>query len=131
MTKGTSIVQDPLVADVRQLIDTARQRVALAVDAGLTQLYWQIGRRIGTELFQGPPADYGKQMVAEPARQLTAGFGKGWSEPQLRHYVRLGEVFPEEQIFSTLRRELSWSHLQALVYIDAPAGNAARMFSEA
>ena len=42
----------PLVADVRQLIDAARQCVALAVNAELTQLYWQIGRRIGAELLQ-------------------------------------------------------------------------------
>ena len=60
MTKGQLTVQNPLVADVRQLIDTARQRVALAVNAELTRLYWQIGRRIGTELLQGQRADYGK-----------------------------------------------------------------------
>lgn len=110
----------PLVADVRQLIDAARQRVALAVNAELTQLYWQIGRRIGAELLHGQRGEYGKQGVADLARQLTADFGKGWSEQHLRHCVRLGEVFPEEQILSTLRRELSWSHLKALIYIDDP-----------
>ena len=41
--------QPPLLADVRQLIDAARQRVAQAVNAELTQLYWQIGCR--TPLF--------------------------------------------------------------------------------
>ena len=120
MTKGQLTVQNPLVADVRQLIDTARQRVALAVNAELTRLYWQIGRRIGTELLQGQRADYGKQVVAELARQLTADFGRGWSEQQLRHCVRLAEVFPQDQILSTLRRELSWSHFKALIYIDDP-----------
>ena len=72
MTKGQLTVQNPLVVDVRQLIDTARQRVAMAVIAELTQLYWQIGHRIGTEILQGQRADYGKQVVAELARQLTA-----------------------------------------------------------
>ena len=120
MTKGQLTVQNPLVADVRQLIDTARQRVAMAVNAELTQLYWQIGRRIGTGLLQGQRADYGKQVVAELARQLTADFGRGWSEQQLRHCVRLAEIFPEDQILSTLQRELSWSHLKALIYIDEP-----------
>ena len=120
MTKGQLTVQNPLVADVRQLIDTARQRVAMAVNAELTQLYWQIGRRIGTGLLQGQRADFGKQVVAELARQLTADFGRGWSEQQLRHCVRLAEIFPEDQILSTLQRELSWSHLKALIYIDDP-----------
>ena len=120
MTNGQLSVQNPLVAYVCQLIDTARQRVALAVNAELTQLYWQIGRRIGTGLLQGQRADFGKQVVAELARQLTADFGRGWSEQQLRHCVRLAEIFPEDQILSTLQRELSWSHLKALIYIDDP-----------
>ena len=83
---------NPLLAPVRQLIDAARQRVASAVNAELTQLYWHIGRRISAELLQGQRGEYGKQVVAELARQLTAEFGKGWSEQQLRHCLRLVEV---------------------------------------
>ena len=120
MTKGTLIVQDPLIADVRQLIDTARQRVALAVNAELTRLYWQIGRRIGTELLQGQRADYGKQVVAELARQLTVDFGKGWSERQLHYCVRVAEIFPDAEILHTLCAQLSWSHLRLLIQIDDP-----------
>ena len=99
----------PLVADVRQLIDAARQRVALAVNAELTQLYWQIGRRIGTELLQGQRGEYGKQVVVDLARQLTADFGKGWSERQLRYCVRVAEVFPDVEILHTLCAQLSTS----------------------
>ncbi len=58
----------PLLADVRQLIDAARQRVAQVVNAELTQLYWLIGRRISTALLHGQRADYGKQVMAELAR---------------------------------------------------------------
>jgi uncharacterized Zn finger protein len=57
-------LQQPLIADVRQLIDAARQRVAQAVNPELTQLYWQVGRRINTELLQGQRAAYGKQVMA-------------------------------------------------------------------
>ena len=110
----------PLLAEVRHLIDAARQRVASAVNAELTQLYWHIGRRINAELLQGQRGAYGQQLVAELARQLTADFGKGWSEQQLRHCLRLVDTFPDEQILSTVRRELSWSHLKALIYIEDP-----------
>ena len=82
---------NPLLAPVRQLIDAARQRVASAVNAELTQLYWHIGRRISAELLQGQRGEYGKQVVAELARQLT---------------------------LSTVQRELSWSHLKALIYME-------------
>lgn len=110
----------PLLAEVRLLIDAARQRVASAVNAELTQLYWHIGRRISAEALQGQRGEYGKQVVAELARQLTADFGKGWSERQLRYCVRMAEVFPEAEILHTLCAELSWSHLRLVIQIDDP-----------
>jgi DUF1016 N-terminal domain len=50
---------------------------------------------------------------------MTA-YGRGWSEQQLRHRVRAAEVFPDDTILSALRRELSWTHLKTLIYIDDP-----------
>ena len=44
-TYNKSISRD-LVGDIRRLIETARQNVAIAVNTGLTILYWQIGNRI-------------------------------------------------------------------------------------
>jgi len=111
---------NPLLAEVRQLIDAARQRVASAVNAELTQLYWHIGRRISAELLQGQRGEYGKQVVAELARQLTVDFGKGWSERQLRYCVRAAEVFPDAQILHTLCSQLSWSHLRLVIHIEDP-----------
>ncbi len=40
-----------------------------------------------------------------------------WSLQQLRHCVQLAEIFPDEQILSTVRRELTWSHIKTLIYI--------------
>jgi hypothetical protein len=110
----------PLLADIRLLIDGARQRVASAVNAELTQLYWHIGRRISTELLQGQRAEYGKQVVAELARQLTVDFGKGWGERQLRYCLRVAEAFPDAEILNTLCSQLSWSHLRLILQIDEP-----------
>jgi len=110
----------PLLADVRQLIDSARQRVASTVNAELTQLYWQIGSRVNAELLKGQRAEYGKQVVTELAQQLTTEFGKGWSERQLRYCLRIAEVFPEAQILHTLCSQLSWSHLRLIIQIDEP-----------
>ncbi len=107
-----------LLADVRHLIDAARQRVAGAVNAELTKLYWQIGRRINSELLQGQRAEYGKQVIAELARQLIADFGKGWSERQLRYCLRIAEIFPEAEILHTVCSQLSWSHLRLIIQID-------------
>ena len=42
----------PLLADLRQLIVSAREQVARAVDAGLVTLYWHVGRRIHEDILQ-------------------------------------------------------------------------------
>ena len=108
----------PLLADIRQLIEHAKQRAATAVNAELSLLYWHIGRRIQTEVLQGHRAEYGKQIIAALAQQLTIDYGKGWSEKQLRHCLRVAEIFADEAIFSAVRRKLSWSHIKTLMYLD-------------
>lgn len=108
----------PLLADIRQLIQHAKQRAATAVNAELSLLYWHIGRRIQTEVLQGHRAEYGKQIIAALAQQLTVDYGKGWSEKQLRHRLRVAEIFADEAIFSEVRRKLSWSHIKTLMYLD-------------
>jgi predicted nuclease of restriction endonuclease-like (RecB) superfamily len=104
----------------RNLIDSARVRAAAAVNAELTLLYCQVGRRIRDDVLGGARAEYGQQILTELARQLTTAYGRGWSEQQLRHCVRAAEVFPNDTILSALRRELSWTHLKTLIYIDDP-----------
>lgn len=117
----TSISADlPLLADLRRMIDSTRQNVAAAVNAELTLLYWRIGHRISTEVLGGERAEYGKQIISTVARQLTAEYGRGWSERQLRYCLRISEVFSDEKILHTLCSELSWSHLRQLIYLDDP-----------
>lgn len=106
----TSELQPPtLLPDLRQLIDAARQRVAVTVNAELSLLYWRIGRRINIEILGGERAEYGKQIVCTVARLLAAEYGKGWSERQVRYCLRIAEVFPDENILHTLCAELNWS----------------------
>ena len=40
-------------------------RAVVAVNAELTLLYWQVGRRIADEVLQGERAEYGQQIVLE------------------------------------------------------------------
>ncbi len=115
-----SVPDNVLIGDIRQLIEAARQRTSAAVNAELTLLYWRVGRRIGQEVLGDERAEYGKQVVSSLSRQLTAEYGGGWSEQQLRHCLRLGEIFPDEQILYAVRRELSWTHLRTLIYVDDP-----------
>lgn len=77
-----------------------------------------MGHRIHTEILQGQRAEYGKQIIATLSQQLTQAYGRGWSANQLRHCLHFAETFPDEQIVSALRRQLSWTHIKTLIYID-------------
>lgn len=110
----------PLLADLRQLIDSARQAAAVAVNAGLTLMYWHIGRRIRTEVLGGKRATYGDEIVSTLSRQLTAEYGRSFSDKNLRHMMRFAEAFDDPATVSTLSRHLAWSHFLDLIYLKDP-----------
>jgi predicted nuclease of restriction endonuclease-like (RecB) superfamily len=106
-----------LIYDVRQMIEEARASVAVAVNAGLTILYWRIGRRINEEFFRNGRAEYGMDIVSTLSRQLEIEYGRGFSAKNLHHMIRFAEVFSDEAIVSTLWRQLSWSHFKEIIYL--------------
>ncbi|MGA2257429.1 MAG: DUF1016 N-terminal domain-containing protein [Thermoguttaceae bacterium] len=109
-----------LLADVRTLIEAARQQVAQADNAGLVALCWHVGKRIRQEILGEGRAAYGEQIVIALSAQLTAEYGRGFSRPNLFHMIRFAEVVPDEQIVYALRRQLSWTHFRELLAIDDP-----------
>lgn len=114
----------PLFNEIKELIEQSRQQVAVAINSAMSMVYWQIGKRINDEILQNQRAEYGEQIVQSLAAQLTEAYGKGWSEKQLRHCLRFAEAFPDFEIVSALRRQLSWTHLRTLIYISDPLKQA-------
>lgn len=100
------------------MIDVARRQVAVTTNATLTGLYWQIGRRVRTEVLDERRAAYGEVIVSAVGRQLEADYGRGFGEKSLRHMIRFAQAFPDAEIVSALRRQLSWTHFKQLSYLD-------------
>jgi predicted nuclease of restriction endonuclease-like (RecB) superfamily len=109
-----------LLGEVRSLIEQSRQQLASAVNSALTLLYWHIGQRVRTEVLKQERAAYGEQIVSALARQLELEYGRGFSAKNVRHMLRFAETFPDVQIVSAMRRQLSWTHFRTLIYIDDP-----------
>lgn len=63
-------------------------------------------------------AEYGKKVLDELAKRLTAEFGKGFDASNLRYMRLFYKAFPN---CDTLRHELSWSHYRLLLRVDNPA----------
>ncbi|WP_448215797.1 PDDEXK nuclease domain-containing protein [Endozoicomonas sp. 2B-B] len=119
-TPASSKEPDNLFGEIKDLIQRAKQRAAVALNAEITALYWKVGQRIQQEILKGKRADYGKQVISDLSRQLSGHFGKGWSPQQLRHCIKFAEICEADEIVSTVWRQLSWSHLKLLIYIDDP-----------
>ena len=108
-----------LVLEIKSLIEQSKQQLAVAVNATLSMLYWQIGKRINQELSQYEGNEkYGKQIVATLWRQLEIEYGASFSEKNLRRMMQFANLFPDEKIVVSLIRQLSWTHILAVIPIE-------------
>ena len=113
-----AVAADRLLGDVRALIEAAREQTARAVNSALVSLYWHIGTRIRQDILREKRAGYGEEIVATLSRQLTAEFGRGYTEKGLRRMIQFAESFPDGEIVAALSRELSWSHFVELIPLE-------------
>ena len=117
-----AVSTDPaaLLADLRSLIQSARQRIAAVAYSTQTLLCWHLGRRLLTGNLQGGRGAYGREILVTVSRSLTAEYGRGFSHAELARMVQFAQSFPDEAIVVTLSRQLSWSHVHALLPIKDP-----------
>ena len=113
----TGLFSKTLLNDLRQIIDTARSHVAITANQQLTMMYWHIGDRINREVLGNERAEYGKQIVSMVATQLTELYGKDFSPRNLHRMVQFAQLFPNEEIVSTLSTKLFWSHFMEVLSI--------------
>ena len=90
------------------------------MNSAMVGLYWSIGNRIREDILHEQRAEYGEQIVPTLSAQLTAEYGRGFSRQNLFRMIRFAEVFPDEQIVSSLMRQLSWTHLIYIISLDTP-----------
>ena len=105
----------PVIKEIRDILEEARNNVARQVNNELIAAYWNIGRII-VDYEQTVPerADYGKQTLKELAKELTKEFGKGFSRSNLQNMRALYLAYP---ICQTVSGKLSWSHYCELLSI--------------
>ena len=106
---------EALVTDLRELILSARQTVARGVNAMLVLLYWKVGQRIRQDVLREKRAEYGQEIFSTLSGKLVAEFGRGFSQQNLFRMADFAEAFPDQQILSTLSKELGWSHFVELL----------------
>lgn len=109
-------VDSALLADIRQIIDTARANAVRSVDFSRVMMYWNLGRRIFEEEQHGKDrADYGAQLIHNLAASLEPDYGSGFSYRQLAFSRQFYRSYP---IVNALRSQLNWTQYRLLIQIE-------------
>ena len=89
----------PLIAEVRDLIQSARRGVASVVDSFQVLTNFEIGRRILEHEQKGAKrAAYGTELLKELSARLTKEFGKGFSERNLEYMRKFYLLWQSRQL---------------------------------
>jgi len=84
----------------------------------MVEAYWNIGWKIVEEEQRGQErAEYGAALLRNLSIRLTAEFGAGFDERELRRMRQFYSSFP---IRGALRPELAWTHYRLLIRVDKP-----------
>ena len=107
-----------LLGRISEVYSTGQLRAVQAVNAQLTETYWQIGHDI-IEFEQGgkAKAEYGKGLLTNLSRDLTRRHGKGFSRSNLSRFRQFYLAYP---ICAKASHKLSWSHYSELLKVEDP-----------
>lgn len=112
-------VSPTLIDEIKQLIETAKNKAISYVNSSMILLYWSIGRRINAEILNEERAEYGEQIVKQIATQLALHYGKGFSGRSLFKMIQFAKTYGKEEVTSMLSI-LSWSHFLELITFEDP-----------
>ncbi|ULJ60556.1 PDDEXK nuclease domain-containing protein [Wielerella bovis] len=106
------------IAEIKTILQQARQKAYAAVHAEMVWAYWQIGKRIVQEEQHGEQrAQYGQQIIQTLSDELTREFGRGFSKRTLWEIRQFYQEFPDFPNMRTVFAQLSWSHFQRVLKV--------------
>ena len=107
---------DLLYQQIRQILLEGRKRAAMAVNFATVESYCLVGQAIVEEEQGGEDrAAYGKYLLRELSKKLTAELGAGFDERNLRYMRSFYHCFP---IWNAVRSELTWTHYRILSRVE-------------
>ena len=115
LTENEKTLEEKIIS----LVNASKVKVAVSVNATLTELYWNIGNLINTAVLEHKRADYGSHIVENISKTLTQKFGSGWSVKQIHRFMQFAKEFDQKKL-ATLWRQLTWSHIKQLLPMDDP-----------
>ena len=86
----------PLYDRIREILESARTRVARSVNTTQVVANWLIGREIVEEEQSGSrKAEYGQRLIGELSEKLQKDFGTGYSATNLKLFRQFFLSYPK------------------------------------
>jgi predicted nuclease of restriction endonuclease-like (RecB) superfamily len=103
------------------LVEEGKKQLAVSVNATMSLLYWEVGQKINGELdkYSGQ-SNYGKQIVETLCKDLVAEYGASFSVKNVRRMMQFAKSFSDKENVVSLIRQLSWTHILAIIPIEDP-----------
>ena len=116
LTNTNDAAYQKLIDNITTLWGEAKSKAITAINTELLDANWQTGKYIVEYEFKGKDrAEYGKQLLVNLAKDLTARNGKGFSRSNLVYMRKFYLAFP---ICETVSHKLTWSHYFELLKCD-------------
>ena len=91
------------IREIKELVNSAKQRVVTSINIAMVYTYYEIGRRIVEQEQKGKHrAHYGNVLIKQLSAELTREFGKGYSEVNLRYFRKFYIIYSVNQIQQTV-----------------------------
>jgi len=114
--KETKMNTSLYIAEIKQIIISARNKAKTAINSAMIEAYWLIGKRIVEEEQKGKQrAEYGKEVIKTLSDELQSEFGKGFAERCLREYRQFYLNFMDFKFGAQCAPNLTWSHFRLIM----------------
>lgn len=107
-----------LFGELVELIEAGKRQLVQQANRSVNITFWHVGKKINDYILNNRRAEYGKQIVATLARQLSEQYGRNFEEKNLRRIMQFANEFPNLEIVVPLARQLSWSHFIILLPLE-------------
>lgn len=109
-------MNEKFIADIRNIILSARTAAIRSIDFERVKMYWALGERIFCEeQDQNDRAEYGTYMLKNLADKMETEFGSGFSYRQLAFCRQFYRAYPN---MNALRSQFNWYQYRLLIQID-------------
>jgi hypothetical protein len=109
------VKKDDFYSNIREILQTARNKTYKRINFIMVEAYWNIGKQIVQEEQNGEDrAKYGSALIKELSKKLTLEFGKGFTSTNLKMMRQFYNTFANSH---ALCDQLTWSHYRLLIRI--------------